>query len=248
MVTALMDVYIGGTAGNPGHLYLQNDTGFIEKDEPEFKRYALFEDISAIFFDCDGDSDLDLFVGSGGNDHPVGSIEMQNRLYINDGKGNFTSLSKALPFSGLNNAVVVAADFDGDGDIDLFAGSRSIPMNYGPAPNSYIYLNDGTGKFTDIAKSKNPDITAIGLVTGAAYADVTGDKKKDLIIVGEWMEPRVFTFNKDHFDEVKTNLTGMFGLWQTVTCSRCRWRWQRRSYLRKHRRKFLPETKQRKSL
>lgn len=215
----LTDVYIGGIEGNPGHIYLQNDTGFAEKDEPEFKRYALFKDVSATFFDCDGDGDLDLFVGSGGNDHPVGSIEMQNRLYINDGKGNFTSASKALPFSGMNNAVVVAADFDGDGDIDLFAGSRSIPMNYGPSPTSYICMNDGTGKFTDIAKTKNPGISTIGLITGAAYADVTGDKKKDLVIVGEWMEPRIFTFSKDHFEEVETDFKNMFGLWQTVTAA-----------------------------
>ncbi|MEP6845880.1 MAG: VCBS repeat-containing protein, partial [Panacibacter sp.] len=215
----LEDVYIGGTAGNAGHLYLQSPNGFIEKEEPEFKRYAVFEDMATIFFDCDSDGDLDLFVGSGGNDHPVGSMEMQNRLYKNDGKGNFTADPKALPFSGMNNAVVVAADFDGDGDIDLFAGSRSIPQNYGPAPNSLICINDGKGKFTDIAKTKNPDIAFIGLVTGAVWADVTGDKKEDLVIVGEWMAPRVFSFSVDHFLEVKTDLADKFGMWQTVVAA-----------------------------
>ncbi len=212
----LPDIYIGGTAGNPGQLYIQTAGGFVKKEQEDFKRYAVFEDIATLFFDCDGDGDLDLFVGSGGNDHPSGSWEMQNRLYRNDGKGNFVSDSKALPFSGTNNAVVLAADFDGDGDLDLFAGSRSIPQRYGPSPNSFIYINDGKGNFIDIAKTKNQDISVIGLVTGAVWTDVTGDRKEDLVIVGEWMAPRIFSFKEDRFVEIKTNLSDMHGWWQSV--------------------------------
>jgi hypothetical protein len=92
-------------------------------------------------------------------------------------------------------------------------------MSYGETPLSYLYLNDGNGRFTDIAKSKNPDIASIGLVTGAIWADVTGDNKKELIITGEWMTPRIFSFNGDHFIEVKTNLNSLFGLWQAVAAN-----------------------------
>jgi enediyne biosynthesis protein E4 len=215
----LDDLFIGGTAGNPGQEYLQTNNGFVVSQQADFKRFSSFEDIAALFFDCDGDSDLDLFVGSGGNDHPISSTELQNRLYRNDGKGNFTIDAKALPFSGMNNAIALAADFDGDGDLDLFAGSRNLPQNYGPSPSSFIYMNDGKGKFTDIAKTKNPDIAGIGMVTGAVWANVAGDKNEELIIVGEWMEPRIFSFRGDHFTEVKTNLAGKFGLWQTVAAA-----------------------------
>jgi hypothetical protein len=212
----LEDVFIGGAANEPGQLYLQTRDGFTKKTEPDFIKVSAFEDISCTFFDCDGDGDLDLFVGSGGNNHPPGSTEFENRLYRNDGKGNFELDSKAFPRSGLNNAVVVAADFDKDGDTDLFVGSRSIPQNYGPSPESYIYINDGKGHFSDIAKTKNKDIANIGLITGAAWKDVTGDQKEDLVIVGEWMTPRIFSFEKDHFVEVKTNLDNLFGWWQTI--------------------------------
>lgn len=213
------DLFIGGAAGEPGQLYLQTGKGFVKKEEPDFNKYASFEDVACTFFDCDGDGDLDLFVGSGGNNHTAGSIEYQNRLYINDGKGNFTADTRALSLSGMNNAVVVAADFDKDGDSDLFVGSRSVPQNYGPSPTSFIYLNDGKGNFTDIARTKNKDIANIGMVTGAVWADVTGDGKEDLVIVGEWMAPRVFTFEGDHFIEIKTNLDKLFGWWQTVAAT-----------------------------
>ncbi len=108
-----------------------------------------------------------------------GSREMQNRLYFNDGKGNFNINTAALPVNNGNTAVVLANDFDGDGDIDLFVGSRSIPGNYGTSPTSYLLLNDGHGKFTDIAKTKNPEIAQIGLVTGAVFANITGDQKPE---------------------------------------------------------------------
>ena len=100
----LTDVYIDGTVGHPGQLYLQNTDGeFIKKEEADFKRFSGFEDVSAVFFDADGDHDLDLVVGSGGNNHPAGSLEFQNRLYRNDGNGNFTLDAKAIPLSGYQN-------------------------------------------------------------------------------------------------------------------------------------------------
>jgi hypothetical protein len=112
--------------------------------------------------------------------------------------------------------VAATYDFDNDGDLDLFIGGRSVPGEYGLDPSSYLFVNDGSGHFTDIAKNKNPGIAGIGMVTGAVWADVTGDAKKELIIVGEWMAPRIFSFDKDHFAEIKTNISDLYGWWQTV--------------------------------
>ena len=215
----LQDVYIGGTANHPGQLYIQTSPGiFTKKDEPAFNQFIDFEDEAVLFFDADGDGDLDLFVGPGGNNHPPNSRQMQNRLFINDGKGNFTLDGSAFPptNNGMNTAVAIANDFNHDGSLDLFIGGRSEPREYGSSPRSYLFINDGKGHFTDIAQTKNPDIANIGMVTSAVWADVTGDKEKELIIVGEWMSPRIFSFNKDHFDEIKTNLTDKFGWWQSV--------------------------------
>lgn len=216
----LPDVYICGAAGQSGQLYLQDSNGgFAKKQEAAFLAFADFEDVSALFFDADGDGDADLFVGSGGNNHSAGSRELQNRLYKNDGKGNFAIDVNALPNSGMNNALAVAGDFDADGDLDLFVGSRSMPQLYGVTPSSYILLNDGRGKFTDGAATRNKDIAGIGMVSGAVWQDVTGDGKKDLVIVGEWMAPHVFTFQGDRFVEVKTNLSDLYGWWQTVAAA-----------------------------
>ena len=92
-----------------------------------------------------------------------------------------------------------------------------MPHEYGLNPASYLFVNDGNGHFTDMARTKNPDIANIGMVTGAVWADVTGDAQKELIIVGEWMAPRIFSFNRDHFKEIKTNIDHLYGWWQTVT-------------------------------
>ena len=217
---SLQDVYICGAAGQGGQLYLQNTHGgFTKKTQKGFEQFNDFEDVSALFFDSDADGDADLFVGSGGNNHSAGSRELQNRLYKNDGQGNFSIDAEALPNSGMNNGAVVAGDFDGDGDQDLFVGSRSIPQVYGVTPESYLLLNDGRGKFTDMARTRNKDIAEIGMVTGALWEDITGDGKKDLVITGEWMAPRIFTFTKDHFTELKSNLNDLYGWWQTITAS-----------------------------
>jgi len=214
------DIFIGGTAGHPGQLYLQKEGGqFVKRDEKTFDQFVDFEDVAVLFFDCDKDGDLDLLIGPGGNNVPVNSRQLQLRLFKNDGKGNFDLDPAAFPVNNANISVATAYDFDNDGDLDLFVGGRSVPGEYGLNPSSYLLLNDGSGHFLDIAKTKNPDIANIGMVTGAAWADVRGDSQKELIIVGEWMTPRIFSFNKDHFKEIKTNISELYGWWQTITAA-----------------------------
>jgi len=215
----LPDVYIGGTAGHPGQIYCQTPDGrFVKKDEPGFKQFADFEDEAVLLFDADGDGDLDLFVGPGGNNAPGFTRQMQFRLYRNDGKGNFTIDANAFPFNneGMNTAVAVACDFNHDGYPDLFVGGRSIPKEYGTPPRSFLFVNDGKGHFTDIAATKNPDIANIGMVTSATWSDIDGDGQPDLVIAGEWMTPRIFSFKKDHFEEIHTNLENLYGWWEAV--------------------------------
>jgi hypothetical protein len=216
----LEDIYIAGTKDHPGQLYLLTKSGeFIRKKEPVFDQYNDFEDDAVLFFDADNDGDLDLFVGPGGNSNQTFSRQMQSRLYKNDGNGNFTIDVDAFPPNGMNTGVAIAYDFNHDGYLDLFVGGRSVPREYGVSPSSFLYLNDGKGHFTDIAKTKNPDIANIGMVTGAVWGDVSGDSNKELIITGEWMAPRIFSFNGDHFVEIKSNLNKLFGWWQTVTAA-----------------------------
>ena len=216
----LTDMYIGGTKGHVGQLYLQQKSGgFIKKAVPVFLQFKDLEDEAVLFFDCDKDGDADLFVGAGGNSNPPYSREMQCRLLKNDGKGNFSLDAAAIHTDGMNTGVAAAYDFDNDGDLDLFVGSRSTPRNYGVSPNSYLFVNNGNGQFIDMAKTKNPDIAGIGMVTGAVWANVAGDDAKELIITGEWMAPRIFSYKGDRFTEVKSNLNELYGLWQTVVAT-----------------------------
>jgi hypothetical protein len=214
----LDDIFIGGTAGHGGQLYLQNRKGgFDRSQQPSIAQFRDFEDVAVVFFDEDRDGDLDLLVCPGGNNSKPDSRQMQLRLFKNDGKGNFQIDVSAFSNTGMNVSSAVAGDFNGDGYTDLFVGGRNDPRNYGVDPNSYIFINDGKGHFRDIAPAKNPDIAHIGMVTGTAWADIAGDAKPELIITGEWMATRVFSFAQDHFVEVKTNLGDMLGWWQAVT-------------------------------
>ncbi len=211
------DIYIGGAQGKIGQLYLQTSNGtFTKKDENAFKPFFEFEDVAVLFVDYDKDADMDLLICPGGNNRPVNSRELQLRLFTNDGKGNFTLNSAAFPNMNMNIGVAIANDFNNDGYPDLFIGARSYPGVYGKDPQSYLFVNDGKGHFTDIAQTKNPDVANIGMVTGAVWEDVSGDKQKELIIVGEWMAPRIFSFNNNIFEEVNTNINDKFGWWQSV--------------------------------
>jgi hypothetical protein len=215
----LEDVYIGGAANQSGQLYIQTAIGFKNKKIDAFEQTSAFEDVAAIFFDCDGDGDLDLFVGSGGNHRAPFSFEFQNRLYINNGGGEFILSNAVFPNTGFNTSVAATHDFDEDGDLDLFIGSRSIPQNYGIAPKSFIYVNDGKGQFTPLQKEKLSVLSDVGMVTGAIWSNVTGDDNKELVVVGEWMTPKVFSYTGGAFVEIQNNLNELFGLWQSVSAA-----------------------------
>jgi hypothetical protein len=212
----LSDIFIGGAKGQAGQLYIQGKNGFVKSKQPAFEADKEFEDVAVLFFDCDNDGDQDLFVGAGGNDLPPRHPLLKHRLYKNDGKGNFIKDTTAFPGNNSNIAVVAANDYDGDSDLDLFVGGRSLSYNYGADAQSYIYRNDGKGDFTDVTKELNPAISKIGMVTAAIWADVTGDKQNELIIVGEWMTPRIFSYINGKMIEITTNMNNMFGWWQSV--------------------------------
>jgi hypothetical protein len=214
------DIYIGGTASTPGQLYFQDASGeFIKKEEPAFKQFTGFVDGAVLFFDCDKDGDKDLLVCAGGNVAVPSGKELQFRLFVNDSKGNFQAAKFAFPANKDNISVVIANDFDGDGDLDLFVGARCVSAVYGVTPQSHIYINDGTGKFSDMPYDKCKGITDAGMVTGAVWVDIDGDSKSELVIVGDWMSPRIFKYSNKGFIEVPSNLSGNSGWWQTVVAA-----------------------------
>ena len=185
----LEDVYVGGGSGLAGTLYIQQTGGkFSAKSEPAFDADKNSSDADAVFFDANGDGKPDLYVCSGGYDnYAVDDPLLQDRLYLNDGKGDFKKSAAALPAMRSSKSCVRVADINGDGHPDLFVGGRVIPGRYPEAPASYILKNDGSGHFTDETQKYNPALQHIGMVTDAAWVDMNGDKKPDLVLVGEWM-------------------------------------------------------------
>ncbi len=190
----LEDVYLGGAKGFGGQLFIQQKDGKFKKSAQEtFEQDRFSEDTDAVFFDANGDNYLDLFVTSGGNESGFGAVDLADRLYINDGKGNFTK-SQDPGLSGLRNSssVVRVIDINTDGNPDLFIGGRLIPFVYGVPASSFILVNDGSGKFSNASNSLAPDLKEVGMVTDAAWVDYDGDDRQDLVLVGEWMAPTIF--------------------------------------------------------
>ena len=213
----LDDFYACGAKDQNGTLFIQNSTEhFTATDTAVFAVDKGCEDVDALFFDADGDGDKDLYVVSGGNEAFGKASPLLDRLYTNDGKGNFTKSTNALPFIYQNKSTVCAADVDGDGDMDLFVGVRADALAYGVPQTSYLLLNNGNGKFT-IADEKVVPLQNIGMITSSAFADVNKDGWQDLIVAGEWMPVTLFINQKGVFEKGKTIAPA--GLWQTLSIS-----------------------------
>lgn len=215
----LDDIYLGGAAGQAKHLFLQNINGkFIEKTQPDFGMDMTTENVDAIFFDADKDSDLDLFVVTGSNEFMPDAAELHDVLYLNDGKGNFKRDTR-FPSIFENGSCAEACDFDKDGDMDLFVGSRMISGKYGYNPASYLYINDGTGGFKNYTKRYIPDISSLGMVTDATWADIDKDGFTDLIITQDWGGIAIFKNEKGRKLTLTKGIENSEGLWNTIKAS-----------------------------
>jgi len=192
----LVDVFLGGAKGQAAELYIQTKQGkFVKAKEQPWMQDAGSEDVAALFFDVDQDGSLDLYVVSGSTEFGAKSGFLQDRLYFNDGKGNFVKSKEALPSLPTNTTSVVDGDFDGDGDQDLFIGGGVETQRYPYASPSYL-LENRDGKFVDVTPEKAPEIRMPGIVKDAIWTDFDKDGQLDLIVVGEWM-PLKFYKNND---------------------------------------------------
>ena len=216
----LGDLYLSGAKGSPGRLFIQNKNGSFElRLQSCFEEDKDCEDIGALFFDADGDKDNDLYVVSGGNEFSKDAPELQDRLYLNNGNGIFSKASGHLPEMLTSGSCVEAGDIDNDGDQDLFVGGRLIPGSYPLAPRSYILQNNGKGFFRDVTEEYSKSLLNPGMVTDAVWTDFNGDKRLDLIIVGEWMGIRAFQNAGEKLDEIgdQSGLKDSEGWWNTIT-------------------------------
>ncbi|HLO60902.1 MAG TPA: VCBS repeat-containing protein [Bacteroidales bacterium] len=217
----LDDIYVCGAKGTAGRLMIQDNQGeFKSSDISVFAHDSLSEDTDCAFFDADGDEDKDLYVTSGGSEFPASSSALRDRLYTNDGHGNFRKSPQSLPVSKfISSSCVSPADYDNDGDIDLFVGGRLIPLSYGVPANGYLLENDGKGNFRNITDQKAPELNNAGMITCMQWVDMDNDGDQDIIIAGEWMPVRVFLNNKGkNFTEATTDygLQNTSGWWHSM--------------------------------
>ncbi|MBT8229453.1 MAG: VCBS repeat-containing protein, partial [Bacteroidia bacterium] len=183
----LDDIFIGSPHGQPSVLYLQNSDGEFNKSNQElFEKHKDFEDGQSHFFDADGDGDVDLFVTSTGYEFQRDSELYQSRLYMNNGKGSFQFSKESLPEFRHSSSCVKSADFDNDGDLDLFVGGRLNPHSYPLPGTSALFINDGNGLFSDKISEIAPGLRDLGMIKDALWTDINNDGLKDLIVVGEW--------------------------------------------------------------
>lgn len=216
----LDDVYIGGAKDQAGALYIQlQDGSFKSTNQNLFEADKVSEDQASLFFDADNDEDLDLYVCSGSSEFSNISNALVDRLYINDGKGNFIKSIQPLPTSALeNSSCVKSADYDNDGDLDLFVGIRGQSFSYGLPTNGYILNNNGKGEFSNVTSSIAPGLIKLGLITDASWADIDGDKDMDLLVVGEYMSIKIFINEKGNLVD-KTETGGLSltnGWWNSI--------------------------------
>ncbi|MBW2939126.1 VCBS repeat-containing protein [Aureisphaera sp. CAU 1614] len=214
----LEDFFVGNAGGNTAALYIQKTDGsFLATNENLWQSEKQYEDANALFFDADNDGDLDLYVVSAGYELKENSPLLQDRLYTNDGKGNFKKDATALPKMLVSGKAIAVSDIDGDNDLDIFVGGNVVPGKYPLTPQSFLLKNEG-GKFVDVT-SENQELANVGMISEVLFTDYDGDNDKDLLLVGEWMTPTLFKNNQGSFskDKAAKGLENLEGWWFSAT-------------------------------
>ncbi|MCE2771386.1 MAG: FG-GAP-like repeat-containing protein [Saprospiraceae bacterium] len=212
----LEDFYITKAKNGSGGLFFQTKNGKLQRQEQAvFSSFKESEETNVHFFDANKDGFQDLYIGMSGSEWPEGHKNLRDRLLINDGKGNFKDESFRLPAFFQHTGAITSADFDKDGDEDLFIGNHFISGKYGFSSQSYLLINDGKGYFSSLSGKKGVEVS--GMVTDAKWVDLDGDSWLDLLIVGEWMPIRIFKNEQGILNEIKnTSLENTSGWWQTI--------------------------------
>jgi hypothetical protein len=211
------DFYIGGSSDNPGVFFMQDADAKFTMDSSRFlqKEDILYEDMGVLFFDVDNDGDLDLYMVSGSYEIPADHAISNDRLFINNGEGMFERAINSLPPDFTNGSCVKAADFDGDGDLDLFVGGRVVSAAY-PAPPRNFLLKNENGKFIDITDEYFPGLKNIGMVTDALWTDFDHDGKTDLVLAGEWMPITFLKNTGSSLEEIESGIEKRSGWWNSL--------------------------------
>jgi len=211
----LDDIFVGGATNDTAKLFIQQtNSTFKRTDEPAFTRDRFFEDVDATFFDADGDGDQDLAIASGGSQQLQNGAFLFSRLYINDGKANF-SRSTTFASPNMNASCITVLDFNNDGLPDIFIGARNIVGAYGVLPASALLQNMGRGVFADVTKTVAPALQKLGMVTDAHWADVDGNTKAALVVVGDWMPITILKYVKGKLS-IATEVPHSAGWWNCL--------------------------------
>lgn len=212
------EIYLGGGKNQAGTLMKFNNYSIVKSNLFELDAYTLPEETEGVFFDADGDGDLDFYFATGGRFFPLISSAQTDRLFLNIGGGKFQESNIPLPLPNLSTSFVKSFDFDKDGDQDLLVAVRYDPFNYGSGGRAYLLQNDGLGKFSDVTAQFGAELSMAGMITDGVIVDYNKDGWDDIVLVGDWMSITAFKNNAGKFinDSEKLNLKDTEGWWNAI--------------------------------